>query len=455
MKRFRFKFTLWITKLIIRFMKLLGFNATNIPGEIALKLYPDILKMITPPKCVIATTGTNGKTSTNNMLSQTLRNCGYTVFDNGFGSNIISGIVSCLITNCDLNGVCHQEFACLEIDERSSIRVYKYLHPNYLLCTNLQRDSMMRNANVQFIFNIIDENLPQSTKLVLNGDDLISSQLGKGRNKNRIFFKVLLQKNEICRDNLIKDIVVCPQCGNKIEWDFVRNHSLGQGHCPNCDFASPECKYILKEVKDGNIIVSSNGSDYSYPLVGYRTVDYYNETAVISLLSEVGLKPQEIARGLKNVHIPTSRFTAEKVNGIEILSILSKGMNSVAISSSCDVINKDPRPKAVILNLDDSHDAKKSSEMISYIYDVDFEFFKDAGIKQIMIGGKRSQDYLVRMLYAGIDENIISTSFDPAHSADKLQVDGLEVIYILFDMYDIPNYKKIKEKVIELCRGKK
>ena len=236
MKRFRFKFTLWITKFIIWFMKLLGFNATNIPGEIALKLYPDILKMITPPKCVIATTGTNGKTSTNNILSQTLRNCGYTVIDNGFGSNIISGIVSCLITNCDLNGVCHQEFACLEVDERSSIRVYKYLHPNYLLCTNLQRDSMMRNANVQFIFNIINDNLPQSTKLVLNGDDLISSQLGKGRNKQRTFFKVSLQENEICRDNLIKDIVVCPQCGSKIEWDFVRNHSIGQGHCPNCDF---------------------------------------------------------------------------------------------------------------------------------------------------------------------------------------------------------------------------
>lgn len=452
MEKLRFKLTLLITKFIIWIMKLLGFNATNIPGEIALKLYPDILKMITPPKCVIAVTGTNGKTSTNNILSQTLKNCGYKVIDNGFGSNIISGIVSCLISNCDLNGCCHQDYACLEIDERSSLRIYKYLHPNYLICTNLQRDSMMRNANVQFIFDIINNNLPKETKLILNGDDLISSQLGKDNNKFRTFFSLALQENEICRDNIIKDIVICPNCGSKIKWDFVRNHSIGKGHCPNCDFSSEKSKCIAEKVNNNQIYINIDGKDEIYPLVGYRTTDYYNETAVIAVLKEVGLDSQKIAEGLSNVTVPKSRFAKETVNGIEIISILSKGMNPVAISSSCDVINKDKRKKAVIMYLDDGHETKKSSEMISYIYDVDFEFFKNSQISQIMIGGKRSQDYLVRMLYGGLDKEMISTSFDPAHTADNLHVKGLEVVYILFDMYDIPNYEKIKEKVIELCK---
>ncbi len=452
MGKIRFRFTVFIIKLLIKFMKLLGFNATDTPGAIALKLYPDILKDIVPPKTVIAITGTNGKTSTNNILSQTLRNLGYDVIDNGFGSNIHSGIVSCLLTYCDFKGVCHQDFACLEIDERSSIRIYKNLHPDYLICTNLQRDSSKRNANVEYIFDMINNYLPKTTKLVLNGDDLISSQLGNGTNQ-KVYFRLALQKDEVCRDNIIKDIVNCPKCGSKLVWDFVRNHSIGQGHCPNCDFASPKCKYMTEKVENGIVSFSCDGISHDYPLVGYRTSDYYNETAILALLNEIGIDKEKLAVALKNVKVPESRLKQQVINGIEIVSILSKGMNPVAITNSCDVINKDKRRKAVIMYLDDGHESKYSSEMISYIYDIDFEFLKDANISQILIGGKRSVDYLVRMLYGGLDKDMISTSFDPAHTADSLNVKDLEIVYILFDMYDIPNYEKIRDKVVELCKG--
>ena len=48
------------------------------------------------------------------------------------------------------------DVAVLEVDERSSIKVYSYITPTYLVCTNLFRDSIKRNAHPEFIFNIIN-----------------------------------------------------------------------------------------------------------------------------------------------------------------------------------------------------------------------------------------------------------------------------------------------------------
>ncbi len=452
MSQFRFYITLYISKFITKFMKLLGFNATDTPGRIALILCPDIIGKIKPPKTVIGVTGTNGKTSTNNILSQVLRNAGYSVLDNAFGSNIDSGIASCLIQNCDLKGVCNFDFACLEIDERSSGKIFPYIKPDYLICTNLQRDSMMRNANVEFIFSIIDKYLPISTKLILNGDELNCCQLGKGKNKSRTFFRVDLQKDEVCRDNIIKDVTYCLECGSDIKWDFIRNHAIGQGNCVNCSFGSPECKYIMRKTADNKLYLETNKEIKEYPLVGFRITDYYNQTSVIALLKEIGLSDEEITLGLKSTKIPKSRFEEFEINGKKIISILSKGMNAIAVSSSFDVIEKDKSKKAVLIFLDDARDAVKSSEMISWIYDVDFEFLNDKTINQIIVGGKRSYDYLVRMLIANIEANKITNVLNLEETAEYLKLDNIETIYLLFDVYNISTYKKVLEKVRSLCQ---
>ncbi len=73
-----------------------------------------------------------------------------------------------------------------EVDERSSPKVYPYIKPNYLICTNLIRDSLRRNAHPEFIFNIINLICQKKQKLILNADDLISSSLGAENEKKFI-----------------------------------------------------------------------------------------------------------------------------------------------------------------------------------------------------------------------------------------------------------------------------
>ena len=62
---------------LLRFAgKLLG-KGSSLPGSVALKLDPDILQKIKLPDRVIAVTGSNGKTSTVEMIAHVLRQNGW------------------------------------------------------------------------------------------------------------------------------------------------------------------------------------------------------------------------------------------------------------------------------------------------------------------------------------------------------------------------------------------
>ena len=54
-------------------LKILGKRATHFPGKLALKICPDFLRYIGKPKNIICVTGTNGKTSTCNMIEDCRR----------------------------------------------------------------------------------------------------------------------------------------------------------------------------------------------------------------------------------------------------------------------------------------------------------------------------------------------------------------------------------------------
>ena len=149
----------------------------------------EVLLRLRPCK-IIGITGTNGKTTTANMINDILADNGYSPVNNRAGSNILGGVATTLISAVNLRGKTVKDLAVLELDERSSRLIYPYVHPTYLLCTNLFRDSYKRNAHSEFIFDILDKHIPKQTKLVLNADDLVSARLAKGN--DRVYFLSLI-----------------------------------------------------------------------------------------------------------------------------------------------------------------------------------------------------------------------------------------------------------------------
>ncbi len=83
---------------------------------------------------------------------------------------------------------------------------------------------MRRNAHPEYIASLLEKNIPEGTRLVLNADDIISSSIAP-KNK-RVYFGIEpLPDEPPARGNIVIDARLCPACGAKLEYLFRRyNH---------------------------------------------------------------------------------------------------------------------------------------------------------------------------------------------------------------------------------------
>ena len=444
-KPIRFYISVLGAKIMIKLMRLMKRNATNLPGEIMLIFYPDLLKHFDMPENVIAVTGTNGKTTVSNMIGNILKANGYDIINNSFGGNVDTGIASLLLDNCTLSGGFKKDTAVLEVDERSAARVLPYVKPDWLVCTNLQRDSMKRNAHTEFIFNILNSNIPEKTKLILNGDDLISSRLAE-KNPRTYFGIDRLENENPTLDNLICDIVNCPVCGNKLEFAFRHYNHIGRAKC-SCGFSSPDIDFDVKASENNEAVIMHNGKEERYKLPNNRITDLYNTVAAVTFSRTFGLSYEQVAKAMSEVKVVKSRYDSFYAGGKEVLVSLAKGQNPVACSGVCDFIRRESGNKAVIMILEDLYDSKRTSENIAWIYETDFEFLKGDDIKQIIVGGKRADDYMVRLLIAGIDKDKIVCCRNETDTPSHLKPELFDKLIIMYDLFNVESLNSIKEQL--------
>ena len=90
------KITIFLTRNILK-------GGTTFPGRVALKIDPTILSKVSKGYKVILVTGTNGKTTTTNMIFNILKTSGLNVITNNTGANLYSGIVTTFIDNYKFN----------------------------------------------------------------------------------------------------------------------------------------------------------------------------------------------------------------------------------------------------------------------------------------------------------------------------------------------------------------
>lgn len=452
-------FAILIAKFVRGILKLLkpilNVNGTHVPGKIALKIEPKFLEKVGKPKTIITVTGTNGKTTTCNMIIDSLEANGYKVLNNRNGSNVQGGITTALLDGVKLNNKSKYDIAVLEVDERSSFKIYPYIKPTYAVVTNLFRDSLKRNAHSEYIFDIINKALPDTSTLVLNADDLISNRMKAFEKNNKIFFGIdKLETDRKESINIVNDARICPNCHEPLEYEFVRYHHIGKAYCKKCGYKSPDANYLVTKVDfEKNIIkVKHNSEEYDFNMISDSIFNIYNEIVAITVLSELGLKIEDIQKSIEKMEITKARYDKENVNGINVINHLAKGQNPIACSIVFDYVKHEKGDKEVILLIEDYHDNRESSENIAWLYDCDFEFLKDESIKRIAVGGIRANDIKFRLLLAGVEEEKIVALRDESEIPNNLLLEKGEDIYILYDMYEqsiVDNVNKVlKEKLI-------
>ena len=449
MKRIRFLIALWIAKLIKLLLKFLGRQGTYFSGKVAIKLCPDFLGLIGRPGTVIGVTGTNGKTTVCNMITDLLEAGGMEVLSNRLGSNINAGVATALIDDASITGRCKKRIAVLEIDERSARLIYPYFKPDYLVITNLFRDSMRRNAHSEFIASILTEYIPKSTKLILNTDDLISSAVAP--ENERVYFGMeRLEGEEEAPKNIVRDIVVCPVCGRALQYDFRRYHHIGRARC-ECGFASkaPDYLALSADFENMRIKVSEKGQERDYRLISDTVFNIYNELAAITVLRELGKTPEEVEEALQRIEVVKSRFWEEEKCGKTVTMLMAKGLNAVACSRAFDYIRREQGKKVVALMYDDIFDEKETSENIAWIYDVDYEFLNTEELVQVIPCGVRALDGKLRLLIAGVPEDKITPVSCEAEVAGAIRYGEADRIFLLYDVYRHNIAVKVRAEVMK------
>ena len=432
--------------------KILKINGTHFPGKVALKLCPNFLSKVGKPKTIIAVTGTNGKTTTCNMIIDLLEKNGKKVLNNKFGSNVQSGVATALLDGVKLSNKCKYDVAVIEVDERSSGKIYPELKPTYLLVTNLFRDSLKRNAHSEFIFDIINKNIPKETTIICNSDDLISNRLGK--NNKKVYFGIAkLETDSEESINIINDARVCPICYTKLKYDFVRYHHIGRAYCENCGYKSPKPDYEVINInyENNTMTVKSNDNEYKFNLISNSIHNIYNQIATITIANQLGISMEKIEQEMAKIEITKQRYSKKVINGYTIINNLAKGQNPVACSIVFNYIKNEKGNKEVILLIEDYHDNRESSENIAWLYDCDFEFLNDESIEKIIIGGYRAADINFRLLLAGVPQSKIAYVKDESKIPQYLSLKKENTIYILYDMYEQPivdNVNKLIEEKI-------
>lgn len=449
MKRFRFYIAMLAAKTLRLILKLLGKNATYLPGELALKISKDFIGQLKKPETLITVTGTNGKTTTSNLLTSVLRANGYRVTNNSYGSNVQAGVAAALLADSDFKGRPKNKIAVLEVDERSSLLVYPFMAPDYTICNNIMRDSLKRNAHTEFISFIINSAMPESTRLFLNADDIICAYLAP-QCSSRCYFGVDAQKPQGGEGQAVRDIVYCPHCGGRLQSEYIRYNHIGRLFCPKCGFKNPERDFTVSSIdaENGVFTVEHDGKSESFRLINDNIVNVYNFCGAIALLTRLGLSFEQISKGFLESAIVKTRFDSEKIGDISLTMQLAKGQNPVACTRCYSYAAKTAgENKSVIIMVDDKGDNTNNSESTCWLYDCDYSYLADDSIGQIIFAGKRCRDHYLRALTAGVDREKIVLTDSPENATAQLDLKLHKSVLVLYDPYLLSEAQKVKNDI--------
>ncbi|MDM4763188.1 MurT ligase domain-containing protein [Galbitalea sp. SE-J8] len=433
----------WAGKLAALALRALGRAGTHVPGLIARRLHPGILAGVQHPPRVVVVTGTNGKTTASNLLTEALLAQGLRVASNRNGSNLAAGIAATLIGAVDWRGRSRADIAVLEMDERSAKLVLPGLAPDLLVCTNLTRDSIKRNAHPAYIAWLVSSALPASTELVLNADDLITSSLGTAADGSAINPRTHFAVDRLPTDGTrpsgaAVDVQICPVSDHLLEWDYWRYNHIGKAHCPACGFRSPDAAYRVTSVDAaaGTLGLDLAGEVLSARLINDNIVNVYNEVAVAATLDRLGIAKDGIIGALARIEPPTTRFAEETVAGVRLVRQLTKGLVGVACSRAFAYLASFPGRKAVVLTIDEVSERETDVENVAWTYDADYEYLAHAGVERIAVGGVRRHDQALRLAIAGVDPARIVTVAAETDAAEVLDLDGADAVFNLHSVHN-------------------
>lgn len=429
--------------------KLAGKKATSAPGGAALKIAPNLLKDLSAQMKgpIVMVCGTNGKTTTNNLIYSLFEAQSKRVVCNNVGANMLPGIAGAFIAKSSLFGKLKADCAALECDEASLRRVVPHVKPDKVVITNLFRDQLDRYGEIDTTVELLNEALDKldDVQLILNGDDPLCVRFGKDRRCT--YFGV----NENCNIGVkeAKEGRFCYKCGSELQYNYYHYSQLGDYYCEKCGFKRPEPDYSAVNVNLSDAMsfdIKYKGQTLPMKLNYRGFYNIYNVLASFAAFTECGMPSNGIEGVFDSYKPQAGRMEAFTVGGKTVILNLAK--NPAGFNQAIATLASDSKCKDVFIAINDGAGDGKD---VSWIWDVDFEKLNDANLCNLTVSGIRKYDLAVRMKYAGFEGFAVADNNKQSLS-EIINGDG-DICYVLINytaLFDTQkNLKEMSDKTKE------
>jgi UDP-N-acetylmuramyl tripeptide synthase len=411
-------------------------GGTVIAGHVVPRIAPNALTAIVGRlnQGTVVVSGTNGKTTTSRLIAHLLRSSSLRPLHNRAGANLITGLVSAVVSQTTLAGDPRADIGIFEVDEATLPRSLELLSPRIVLLTNIFRDQLDRYGEVHFIhqtWRLGLQHLPDSSSLIVNADDPLVATLAIDR-PDAVSFGIGDSTLGLDRPPHAADARLCARCGARYEVTVAFYGHLGHYRCPGCGLQRPEPSVVaVRCVFDGDrgtdLHVETPLGPFAARLRLPGLYNVYNALAATAVAIQLGIAPGQVARDLETFTAAFGRLERIHVEDRQLFLALVK--NPVGFTEVLrTIVPSDGSANLAIFITDHFADGTD----VSWLWDVDFEVLQNR-VNFAICSGTRAEDMAVRLKYAGVPLSKIVLESDPRRALEQAlgRSDAGDTVHVL------------------------
>lgn len=444
MSQIRHKIALACGRTVQRLLRMLGRQASTLPGKITLRIDKSSLAKQAKGREIVLVSGTNGKTTSTSILARLLEaslGSRARVLSNEYGANLASGIMTTLLFSRV------GDYMVLECDEAAFAKHAADLKPKAVVLTNIFRDQLDRFGELDTVLKLLRQGsiaAGSDCSFILCADDPNVASIAEAVSGSSYFFAADAAVFESEKTSAVThqtDAAHCPACGHSLAYRWRSMSHLGDYSCSYCDYKRADADLLFRRMaSDRQIEFLSPKEDQSWlsspwPLDGLYNA--YNAAAAVlaakQLLPDFNLA--SLRTGLERVKPAFGRLERIPYKGRELCFVLVK--NPAGMEQGIRLVSEAEDAASVIFFL---NNRVNDGVDVSWIWDAPFEQFELEGLA-LGASGDRAGDMALRLDYAfGPDRKV-----DLSENGADLVMKFLETCPEGKTVYLLPNYSAMMD----------
>ncbi len=351
------------------------------------------------PLGVLFVSGSNGKSTTTNMLAGILREHELEVFTNPSGGNLPQGIASALLASVPLDGYVRGDVAVIEVDEAYGVNLATILKPRGSLLLNVQIDQLNRFFEPTRVVGML-RSIGETTSefVVVNADD--DSLVGVG-------VDLAERGTDVEAFSVAGALIDASPNGLANVEDFARTAHASRVPLPEALVSVGSLGDRTARLDFGHERAAGVGPEsieVALPARGlHYAVDAAGATATAARLLGKDFRPDAVVRAMSTLRTVYGRGETLRVGDEDIEIIMMK--NPPSLQLNLDYLTEPPEQVFVAVD--------EGTPDPSWVYDIDLSSLNHIDV----VSGTKAWQFATRFGYAGIPVASVLPELKPALKA--------------------------------------